>query len=263
MRSEYWMLIAGVAIVCGAIVTPLASAQITVKDEYPLCQAQRAAIGEVPDRPFTARVVEGMRRIQPDGKSVPLATTESPAGLVARDSKGRVMVASKITITHEAEGDVRKWSETICDPANGTIATVAYRAIARSSGSNANIPNGRDAYIPNDAEGNAWIRDQRKGHTTAVFAAWHNVVDGRDNLGPETFESLPAYRYRLIRTREEGSLRDCVNSDQLFLQLAETKWKTYPEVEDAIHLTEIHLGEPSPALFDLSSAVHVYKVGHP
>ncbi len=50
-----------------------------------------------------------------------------------------------------------------------------------------------------------------------VLAWWHNVVDGRNNLGPETFEGLPAYRYRLTRTRDERSVHDIVNSDQLFL----------------------------------------------
>jgi len=232
-------------------------AQSQMKDEYPLCQSSSAAIGEVPDRPFTARVEEGLRRIQPDGSSVRAdSTPDSPAGLVVRDDSGRVMIASRITTTQRAEGDVREWSETTCDPAKGTVTTLNYRALEHSSGSNANISNGPDAYIPSGAEGTGWSRMQ-KGHTTKVFASWHNVVDGRDNLGPETFEGITAYRFRLTRTREELSIRDVVNSDQLFLQLAETRWKTYPEMEDEIHLTDIHLGEPPQALFDLPPAVHV------
>jgi hypothetical protein len=43
------------------------------------------------------------------------------------------------------------------------------------------------------------------GSMNAVFAYWHRVVEGRDNLGPETFEGAPAYRYRLTRTRDEHS----------------------------------------------------------
>lgn len=239
-------------------VTSLAPVQLQAQYEYPLCQARHNAIGEVPGRPFTALVVEETRRIQPDGKAIPLGASELPAGLVARDSNGRVMVASKIAITQEADGEVRKWSETICDPLNRTVTTAVFRAIVRSPGSNP-----QDLYISNDAEGNAWVRPQGKVHTTAVFAAWHNRVNGRENLGEETFEGLPAYRYRLTGGHEEGSLRDIVNSDQISLQLEETNWKTYPVVEDVTHLTEIRVGEPLQALFDLSPAVHVHGIGFP
>jgi hypothetical protein len=240
-----------------ALVYSLLPAQAQTKDEYPLCQSAHTSVGEVPDRPFTARVEEGLRRIRPDGNSVRANSgKDSPAGLVVRDGSGRVMIASRITTTQRAEGEMREWSETICDPAKGTITTLNYRAVGNSFGSNADVSDGTDAYIPSGAEGTGWSRVQN-GHTTVVFAWWHNVVNGRDNLGPETFEGIPAYRYRLTRTRGERSIRDVVNSDQLFLQLAETRWKTYPEIEDEINLTDVHLGEPPQALLDLPSAVHV------
>jgi hypothetical protein len=72
--------------------------------------------GEVPDRPFTARVEEGLRKIQLDGNSVRAdSTPDSPAGLVVRDSGGRVMIASRVTTTQSAKGDTREWSEVICE----------------------------------------------------------------------------------------------------------------------------------------------------
>jgi hypothetical protein len=130
---------------------------------------------------------------------------------------------------------------------------------------------GPDAYISTGAEGTALVEVQ-KGHTTVVFAWWHNVVDGRNNLGPETFEGSAAYRYRLTRTRDERSVHDVANSDQLSLQLAQTRWKTYPEIEDEIHLTDIHLtdihltdihlSEPPQALFDIPPALHVIVTRH-
>jgi hypothetical protein len=241
-----------------ALAYAIVPAQSQIRGEYPLCQSSYTAVGEVPDRPFTARVEEGLRKIQPNGNSVHAdSTPDSPAGLVVRDGSGRVLIASKITTTQRAEGDFREWSETICDPAKGTITTLNYRA----SGSNVAVSDGPDAYLPSGAEGTGWSREQ-KGHTTVVFAWWHNVVKGRDNLGPETFEGIPAYRYRLTKTREERSIRDVVNSDQLLLQLAESRWKTYPEIEDEFRLTDIHLGEPSQALFDLPSAVHVSDTLH-
>ena len=179
-----------------------------------------------------------------------------PAGLVVRDGSGRVMIASRIAITQKEEGDTREWSETICDPTRGTVTTLNYRA----STLNAVVSDGPDAYIASGAEGTGWSREQ-KGHTTVVFAWWHNVVNGRVNLGPDTFEGIPAYRYRLTRNRDR-SIRDVVNADQLFLQLAQTTWKTYPEVEDEIYLTDIQFGEPPEALFDLPPAVHVSVAQH-
>lgn len=240
-----------------ALVYSVLPAQAQIKDEYPLCQSSYTAVGEVPGRPFTAKVEEGLRRIQSDGNSVDAnSRPDLAAGLVVRDGSGRVMIASGIKTTQRAEGDIREWSETICDPVKGTITTLNYRAPEHSSGSSVDISDGPDAYIPSGAEGSGFSRVQGE-HTTVVFTWWHNVVNGRDNLGPESFEGIPAYRYRLTRTREERSIRDVVNSDQLLLQLAETRWKTYPEIEDEIRLTDIHLGEPLQALFDLPPAVHV------
>jgi hypothetical protein len=245
-----------------ALLCSLMSAQHQIKEQYPLCQSSSAAVGEVPDRPFTARVEEGLRRIQPDGNSVHAdSTPDSPAGLVVRDSSGRVMIASRIMTTQSADGNMREWSEVICDPVKGTVTNLKLRLLERSSESDPDIPDSPDAYIPTDAEGTALV-DLQKGHTTVVFAWWHNVVDGRNNLGPEIFEGLPAYRYRLTRTRGERSGHDIVNSDQLFLQLAETRWKTYPEIEDEIRLTDIHLSEPPEALFHIPPAVHVTVTPH-
>ena len=240
-----------------ALVCALLPTQAQIKNEYPLCQSSYTAVGEVPDHPFTARVEEGLRKIQPNGNSVHAdSTPDSPAGLVVRDGSGRVMIASRIAITQKEEGDTREWSETICDPTRGTVTTLNYRA----STLNAVVSDGPDAYIASGAEGTGWSREQ-KGHTTVVFAWWHNVVNGRVNLGPDTFEGIPAYRYRLTRNRDR-SIRDVVNADQLFLQLAQTTWKTYPEVEDEIYLTGIQFGEPPEALFDLPPAVHVSVAQH-
>jgi hypothetical protein len=251
---------------CGLmlVATSLSSAQAKPEGEYPLCQTllaavgggpDWAAVGDVPNLPFTALAEEGLRKIQSDGSRVALATPDSPAGLVVRDSGGRVMVASRIKTTHEAEGNFREWWETICDPAKGTVTTIKYRATASSS--DTDIPNGPDAYLPIGAQGTAWIRDDGKGYTTSLLAAFHRVVDGRDNLGAEMFEGLPAYRYRLTRTHTDRSLHEVVISDQLFLNLAFITWKTYPEIEDEIHLTKIYLGEPREALFDLPQSLHV------
>ena len=162
------------------------------------------------------------------------------------------MIASSITTTQKAEVDTREWSETICDPAKGTETTLNYHA----SGSNVVDSDGPDAYLPSGAEGTGWSREQ-KGHTTVVFAWWHNVVKGRVNLGAETFDGIPAYRYRLNGNLDRV-IRDVVNADQLFLQLAQTTWKRYPEIEEEIHLVEIHLGEPLPALFEIAPAGRVH-----
>jgi hypothetical protein len=213
-------------------------------------EAHSFAIGEVPNSPFTAQVVEVTSQIQPDGRSVALGTP-SLLGLAARDSHGRVVARTRtVTTTQEPESDLQLWTEIICDPAQGTITTVAYRDSDRSS----NL----DVRIPSGTEPTASVRTQERSKTIAVFSVWHRVVEGRDNMGPETFEGLPAYRYRITRTREPRSVRDVVNSDEPFLQLAVTTWKAYPDTEDDVHLTEIHRNEPSPELFDIPSDIRVH-----
>lgn len=248
-----------IAIMSTIAVLPLPSAaQVQSKEEYPVCQTGHSFVGEVPNLPFTARVEKGLRRVGPDGKTARVDDTpDSPAGLVVRDSSGRVIIASKITTTQKAEGDTREWSETICDPAKGTETTLNYR----ESASNVVVSDGPDAYIPSGAEGTGWSREQ-KGHTTVVFAWWHNAVNGRVNLGAETFDGIPAYRYRLTGNHDRV-IRDVVNADQLFLQLAQTTWKKYPDVEEEIHLVEIHLGEPLPALFEIAPAMQVHVITPP
>jgi hypothetical protein len=136
-----------------------------------------------------------------------------------------------------------QWAETICDPIQGTVTTVTFHA----SGHISDLEGSPD----NNAEGVGSIRIQKNPHTTAVFRYWHNVVEGRDNLGPETFEGQAAYRFRLTKPREENSIRDVVNSDVLFSQVAQTTWKEYPTSEYDLHLTAIRPVEPFPGLFYL------------
>src|ERR1700677_2039706 len=58
---------------------------------YPMCfPVGRLAVGEVPDKPFPATVVEVQQQVTHAGSGVP---DESPTavGILARDSHGRVM----------------------------------------------------------------------------------------------------------------------------------------------------------------------------
>jgi hypothetical protein len=182
---KFFLTLASVSTI--ALLCSLVSAQHQIKDEYPLCQTSDAAIGEVPDRPFSATVEEGLRRIQQDGNSVRAdSTPDSQAGLVVRDRSGRVMIASKSTSTQSAEGNTREWSEVLCDPLKGTVTNLKLRAAERSSGSDTDIPPRPDAYISTGAEGTALVEVQ-KGHTTVVF--WNvtrkvpNLVRGLKRAG--------------------------------------------------------------------------------
>jgi len=71
------------------------------------------------------------------------------------------------------------------------------------------------------------------------------------------YQGLQAFRYRLTRTRNPHSLHEVVNSDQLFLQLEQSNWERYPEVETVLRLTDIHLGEPSKELFEIPEGSHL------
>src|SRR5271156_6747957 len=58
---------------------------------YPMCfPAGHLAVGEVPDKPFTATVAEVEQQVTQAGSGIP---DESPTvvGIIARDSHGRVM----------------------------------------------------------------------------------------------------------------------------------------------------------------------------
>lgn len=217
------------------------------KSHYPVCWVP-LLIGEVPDLPFSARLVPGT--FHQVGAELKVSEPET-LGFVARDSKGRVMVrVRKAAATSEEEmGGWQSWQETICDPTKETVTYVQYRTKRTAPQS--------ETLIPSDAEGTGFTRINSDRRTTAIFVYWHNVVKGRDNLGPETFEGQSAFRYRLIETRDEKSIRDVVNSDELFAQLAQTTWDKYPKSENEVRLTEIHRGEPSPMLFYFPAGVRV------
>ena len=202
--------------------TSIATAQS--RTEYPLCHANTFVFGEVPDLPFTAQLVEGERKIQQGGKDFALTSSELPFGLVARDHRG------------------------ICDPVNNTSTTARYHTPEQ--------PSGPDVPMAG-AEGYAQVRPPQKSNTTVTFTWWHRAVDGRENLGPETFEGEPAFRYRMKNTRDDGSIHEIVNADELFVQMAQITWKTYPDSEDEIHLTDLRRVEPSAALFALPPGLHV------
>jgi len=239
------LLALGAWIVALTLVVPsLGLAQ--TKNEYPLCWVP-LAVGEVPNIPFSARLLP--QTTHPVGAGVKVSAP-GMLGLVARDSTGRVIVrVRKIGADNEVESGWQVWQETICDPAKGTLTSVQYRTRQTSLES--------QMLIPSDAEGTGSTRPNIESHTTAVFSAWHNVVKGRDNLGPETFEGQSAFRYRLIETRNEHSMRDVVNSDELFTQLAQTNWIKYPDSESEIRLADIRRGEPSPALFYLPAEIRL------
>jgi hypothetical protein len=138
----------------------------------------------------------------------------------------------------------------LCNPGTGRNTSINYRS-AESPGEDG-LP-----LIPNDAKEINAVSTPQDRRTTAVFAYWHNVVKGRDNLGEETFASLPAYRYRITRTHDEGSVRDVVNSDEIYLQLAQTTWKQYPSIEENLHLIEVKRDEPLPDWFNLPQNITV------
>ena len=178
------------------------------KSEYPpLCFVHSLAVGEIPNQPFAARVVETPQQISQSGNGVALKSVESLLALVVRDSDGRVSARSRISSSAPgSENNQAQWSETICDPLKATNRDITYQEAGDSFGQDRLLP------IPDDAKGNAFIRrpDRR---TTIVFAYWNRLVDGRDNLGPETFEGIPAYRYHLTRTHDEYSVHP-----ELFLE---------------------------------------------
>jgi hypothetical protein len=239
----------------------LASAQSDPKlepqSDYSVCQTP-LAVGEVPNSPFLADQVDDSWTIAPEGGQTPVALPEAQAGVVARDRNGRVMFKSLTKIRYSnsgAEGESPAWSVTICDPVAATVTRITYgdvfyRGVEPSTEKIVPIPAG--------IAGNAVVRPQVNFHTTAVFKYWHYTVRGRDNLGPEIFEGLPAFRFRLHSPQQkERSIHDVVNSDELFVQLVQTTWGDEPGRENEKKITHLRRVDPPLALFDIPQGVHI------
>jgi hypothetical protein len=200
---------------------------------YFICSYLNFVVGEAPGLPFTARIEEVQRQIDSDGGLGTPLSAPSALGLIARDSEGRVLVRHWMTIPaaegQQAGADPHVWTELICDPIKGTSTMLD------SSGTITPV-------IPHQDQ------DQDKEHIDGS-AAFHPMVSGRENLGAEIFEGLPAFRYRFPNNRHEHSVYEEVNSDELFLQLATIEPERYPDLVDDVHLTQIQREEPPETPF--------------
>jgi hypothetical protein len=200
---------------------------------YFICSYLNFVVGEAPGLPFTARIEEVQRQIDSDGGLGTPLSAPSALGLIARDSEGRVLVRHWMTIPaaegQQAGADPHVWTELICDPIKGTSTMLD------SSGTITPV-------IPHQDQ------DQDKEHIDGS-AAFHPMVSGRENLGAEIFEGLPAFRYRFPNNRHEHSVYEEVNSDELFLQLATIEPERYPDLVDDVHLTQIQRQEPPETPF--------------
>jgi hypothetical protein len=71
--------------------TAILNAHGQSKENYPDCFViENLAVGEVPNQPFTARVVEVAQRILQTGLSTSDGVPESTVGFIVRDRDGRV-----------------------------------------------------------------------------------------------------------------------------------------------------------------------------
>jgi hypothetical protein len=251
-------LVLGLAAIASAQADPKPEPQS--QPEYPVCNIP-LAVGEVPNSPFLAELVDDSWTNAPDGRKIPVDSPDPQPGVVARDSKGRVMVKlpSKIAYTKsesdsnsEAKAESRGWSETICDPVAGTVTRMSYSDVFHRG---EDPSTGESVLFPAGVAGNALVRPQVNFHTTVVFKYWHYVVKGREDLGPETFEGTPAYRFRSHPVQNGTSGHDTVNSDEIFVELAETRWGDEPGRENERKITHIRRGEPSATLFDIPVGV--------
>jgi hypothetical protein len=198
---------------------------------YFICSYLNFVVGEAPGLPFTARIEEVQRQIDSDGGLGTPLSAPNALGLIARDSEGRVLVRHWMTIPapegQQAGADPRVWTELICDPIKGTSTMLD------SSGTITTVISHQD-------------QDQEHIDGSAAF---HPMVSGRENLGAEIFEGLPAFRYRFPNNRHEHSVYEKVNSDEFFLQLATIEPERYPDLVDDVHLTQIQREEPPETPF--------------
>jgi hypothetical protein len=205
------------------------------KSKYPICAGGSFLIvGEVPDNPFTANIVVDSWQTASDGSRKHLdLPSRDRSYYVARDSKGRVIFKSRGEVTiHGTDGDRKTvgLELTICDPVEGKVTRVDYL-------------------------GHAFVRPQNDPRTTENFTFFRNKVSGREDLGPEVFDGVPANRYRLTKTQEDGSLHELVISEELEAQLSLKRWEIYPTVEQEISLSHINRRDPPQEMFKVPEGV--------
>jgi hypothetical protein len=229
-------------------------AQEQAKLNYPVCGIVGSLlIGEVPGWPFTARVVEVAQQISQNGVGLSYGAPENQVGFVVRDREGRVSAKWRQAGFVGLQTDDPHYRQMIlCDPGAGKNVLVDYLSTEENPTEEDGLP-----LFPSDATTVMARSQPQDRRTTVVFSYWHKIVNGRDNLGEETFEGLPAYRYRMTRTHDERSGRDVVNSDELYIELGLTTWKQYPSTEESLNLTKIDFDEPSPEWFEVPAGIRI------
>lgn len=263
-------------VLCGA---PLAASQ--ARAEYPICKAD-GSIAEMPNNPFVADLVEDAWRNSADGSKITIESQDSDGimisgsqnpqvvGIVARDSAGRVFYR-RLTMFFSLDANRKRipgsksegWYGLICDP---VTKKVTHQSCLHSSSSPDHTV---AAYTQNAAlgatcekdVGSTQVPENPNPSTTARWAAWHNQVRGRHNLGLEMFDGIPGYRYRLTLTHRDHSLHEIVVSDELFADLAQSYWLQFPISEFERKLANIRRNEPDPKLFETSEEAKEQALG--
>lgn len=215
----------------GLLVAPLAAAR--AQQAYPVCMTP-LAVGEVPNTSFVAEIVADAWMVQPDGTRRMLPSSRSVTGVIARDSKGRVIVRMART---SPDGGV---TEAICDPKSKSIIRLTtFPGVIGATG------------VPQD-HGMANLLSQIDPPMTTLFAKWHQPGADKENLGQETIEGLPAYRFRLDAARK--GVLEVRNADELNLQLDRITWINFSRQEQQeFRLVNIRRVEPAPSLYELPS----------
>jgi hypothetical protein len=232
------------------VVGTAATAHTQEKPGYPVCRAGSALlVGEVPDNPFMARVAEDAWESAPDGSRKRIdAPKKESAYSIARDGKGRVIIQTKsdgkLTAV-SGEGIVTSYTDYICDPAANTATRIHYQDVFIRAVDHA----GQDFYSQIGKAGQAFVQTQTDPRTTTTFRAYHKRMEAREEVGPEVFEGVPAFRYRFLKTpQHDPAVHELVISEDLEAFLAQIAWDEDRTYLREVRLTKIYREEPPPFL---------------
>lgn len=189
-------------------------------------------VGEIPNSPLTADIVVQKRSVLKDGSLGPLFYSRH-VGFVARDSHGKVAVrmteAPDDPKWKPGQKDPEGWHEWICDPQTKTMTHLIQ--FSRYS-----------AHFASTAPQEQVIHNVHDAGTE-IFEWWRYPVAGRENLGEETFENLPAHRYRVNKAYPPRSY-EYVTADGLALELLHSIWYSDPAIAVETRLTNLRFSEP-------------------
>jgi hypothetical protein len=247
-NAQLFMLLAGLTL----LIAPLLRAY------DPVCTAAPIQVGAVLNNPFSADVVSGTWKIQPDGGSEQTNPDTHLQQHIARDSRGRVVYWVTQTNRNNRDREPFLWRFQVCDPAQGVVTDFSYWRVSFSQfnfvdGAFEDVFAGYSNEMPQVRPFKSlWTTETyQRGWPCCCGTKASTQVDCSSrfpSLEAEAVDGVAAHRRRLGE-KGDRSILDEVFSQDLSAQLAQLWLDSTMTSGRGYKLANIRRQEPDPALF--------------